>query len=291
MHLSSLPDGSLRPSGATAPRSGGDSRIQAVVAAARHHGTDLNASDYPSAAEEAVPSPASLIAWAQAQGLYAKAERVRWQALLQLQGAARPASPIVLLFRDGTAGLMVSSDPARNLIWVRDPLAPAAAPPVATDESRLGALWGGEVLLIRRARAESEAEQDFSFRLLLSLVLNERRSIRSIIVASIALSALTIVPPLLVMAVVDRVLAHQSISTLVLLGVILLIATVYETLLGFSRRELVQVVSSRVDAQLNVHIFSRLLRLPVDFFERTPAGQINDRLAQVWKLRDLLTAW
>ncbi|RYE92482.1 MAG: ATP-binding cassette domain-containing protein, partial [Oxalobacteraceae bacterium] len=105
----------------------------------------------------------------------------------------------------------------------------------------------------------------------------------------ITISALTIVPPLLVMTVVDRVVVHHSLSTLVLLSVILGIVTVYETLLGYARRELVQVVSTRVDARLNLHVFNRLLALPLDYFEKNPAGQINYRIAQVWKVREFLT--
>ena len=91
------------------------------------------------------------------------------------------------------------------------------------------------------------------------------------------------------MTVVDRVVTHHSVSTLVLLSTILLITTVYEMLLGYARRELVQVVSTRVDARLHLHVFNRLLGLPLDYFEKNPAGQINYRLMQVWKIREFLT--
>ena len=57
-----------------------------------------------------------------------------------------------------------------------------------------------------------------------------------------------------------------------LLSLILLIIVVYETMLGYGRRELIQVVSTRVDTRLQLHMFSRLLSLPLDFFERTQAG-------------------
>ncbi len=50
-----------------------------------------------------------------------------------------------------------------------------------------------------------------------------------------------------------------------------------------------QVVSTRVDARLNLHVFNRLLGLPLDYFEKNPAGQINYRIAQVWKVREFLT--
>ena len=275
---------------------GGDSvphisqtRLLAVVAVARHHGIDLDAADYRPREGETVPSPASLAVWARAQGLHARTNKLRWKALFRLIGTSKPPAPIVLLFQDGTAGLVVGADPVRNVVWIRDPRHPSNEFATAVDEFRLRQSWDGEALLVRRTRGESEADKPFTFSWLLGLVLNERRSLRDVCVASITISALTIVPPLLVMTVVDRVVVHHSVSTLVLLSVILLIVTVYETLLGYARRELVQVVSTRVDARLNLHVFDRLLALPLDYFEKNPAGQINYRIAQVWKVREFLT--
>ncbi len=265
-----------------------DQRLQAVVIAARHHGTELRAADFRANADETVPSPASLAAWAREAGLYAKADRLRWRALFKLQGTQNPPPPVILLLNDGSAALMVGADAARNVVWLRDPTA-AASEPVPVDELRLSGVWDGEVLLIRPLRGASEADKPFNLSWLMNLVLIERRSLRDVSIASITLSALTIVPPLLVMTVVDRVVVHHSISTLVLLSVILLITTVYETLLGYARREIVQVVSARVDAKLNLHMFNRLLGLPLAFFERNPAGQTNYRLAQIWKVREFLT--
>ncbi len=266
-----------------------DVRVLAVVSVARHHGVELRASDFRFADDEAVPSPARLVSWARDAGLYAKADRVRWKSLFKLQGTGTTLPPLVLLFRDGTAGLMVGSDQARGIIWLRDPRTSSTEDPVPVDELRLSEVWGGEVLLIRTLRATAASDKPFTLGWLLNLVLLERRSLRDISIASITLSALTIIPPLLVMSVVDRVVQHRSVSTLVLLATILGITTLYETLIGYCRREIVQVVSTRVDAKLNVHIFDRLLGLPLDFFERNPAGQTNYRLSQVWKVRDFLT--
>ena len=264
-------------------------RLMSVIAAARHHGTDLDLTDYQSRAGEKVPSAAALADWARGQGLYARTDRVRWKALPKLVGSARPASPVILLFKDGTAGLMVGADPARQIVWIRDPRQSGDEHAVAIDGFRLANAWTGEVILIRRARGAAEADRPFTLTWLMGLVMQEKRSLRDICVASIIVSTLTIVPPLLVMSVIDRVVVHHSMSTLVLLSVILAIITVYETLLGFARRELVQVVSTRVDARLNLHVFNRLLSLPLDYFERNPAGQINYRVAQVWKIREFLT--
>jgi len=275
--------------GGDRPGAGPQTRLMAVIAVARHHGLDLHLEDFRPALNETTPSPASLVAWARDQGLSAKAERVRWKQLFKLQGSERPVSPVVLLLKDGGAGLLVGSDASRNVIWIRDPAASSSDPAIPVDELRLSQAWNGEVLLIRRLRGEAEGDQRFSLGWLMGLVAKEKRSLRDVSIASITLSALTIIPPLLVMTVVDRVVTHHSLSTLVLLSSILLITTMYEMLLGYARRELVQVVSTRVDARLHLHVFNRLLGLPLDYFEKNPAGQINYRLMQVWKIREFLT--
>jgi ATP-binding cassette subfamily B protein len=120
-------------------------------------------------------------------------------------------------------------------------------------------------------------------------VLQEKASLRDIGLASLTLSFLTIFPPLLVMTVVDKVLTHHSYSTLALLGTILAIATIYEAVLGYARRLIVVVVGARLDAKLNLHVFNRLLRLPLDYFERHPAGETMHKIAQVYKVREFLT--
>ena len=44
-----------------------------------------------------------------------------------------------------------------------------------------------------------------------------------------------------------------------------------------------------MDAKLNLHVFSRLLRLPIDYFERHPAGETMHKIHQVQKVREFLT--
>ena len=262
-------------------------RLQALVSVARHHGVDVQEDEYRPAIGEDVPSPASLVAWARDQGLWAKAERVRWKQLFKLQGSANPPPPVILLFNNGSAGLMVGADLSKDVVWVQEP--GPGMQPIPVDALRLASLWSGDVILVRKLRADSESERPFSLGWLMGLVAHEKGVLRDICIGSITLSALTIVPPLLVMTVVDRVVTHHSVSTLVLLSVILGITAAYECGLGYARRELVQVVSTRVDAKLNIHIFDRLLGLPLDYFEKNPAGQTNYRLSQVWKIREFLT--
>ena len=260
-------------------------RLAALTAVARFHGVELDRAELRVAADEPVPSPAALVTWLRAAGLWAKATRLRFRQLLRIQSDA----PIVLLFADGGAGLLVGKDAARELVFLRDPRAPPGDPAIAVDELRLAQNWQGLVLLVRRARGASPEEEPFTLAWLARLVLGERRNLREIVAASVTVSVLQILPPFLVMIAVDRVIAHHSMSTLALIALILAIVASYETLLGYARREIVEVMSTRLDARLNLHVFARLLALPIDFFERTPTGETTHRVSQVFKIRDFLT--
>ncbi len=273
--------------GAGTSRAATESRLRAIAVAARHHGVEVDIREFHGV-PNAAPTPGALVEWAREQGLAARSIRTQWKALQRLPVGAQ-AGPAVLLLRDGGAALLVGADQGRQIVWLRDPLAGGGDEPVAVDALRLRQLWDGDCILVRRASGTAVEDQAFTLGWLLRLVLRERPILRDIGIASVVLSALAIIPPLIVMTVVDRVVVHRSISTLALLATLLVITTVYETMLGFTRRELVQVVSTRVDATLNLHVFNRLLGLPLDYFEKNPAGQINYRIAQVWKVRDFLT--
>ncbi len=269
---------------------GSEMRLLAVAAVARHHGFELDRGDYHMDAGDTVPSPASLVSWLREQGLVAKASRLAWGQLLRLTEAAAggQVNPVVLLFTDGSAGVLVASDVSRNIVWIRDPRS-AGQDAVAVDRLRLSQLWSGETILVRRPRSSSDTDSPFTLMWVMRLLLHQRKLMNDIGIASLTLSVLTIIPPLLVMSVIDRVVGHHSYSTLILLSLILAIAGIYETLLGYARRELIQVVSTRVDTRLNLHVFARLLSLPIDYFERNQAGQTVFRLMQVYRVREFVT--
>ena len=262
-----------------------DARIRAVALAGRYYGMELDEGDFRREPGESSASAASLAAWAQESGLWAKGVRLKWRQLLRVQSAG----PVVLLFTDGSAGLMTAANPEMRVVMVKDPLAPASEPAIAVDETRLMQVWSGEAVLVRANRGIAESDAPFNRGWLMTLVGHERRSLRDIGIASLTLSFLTIFPPLLVMTAVDRVLTHHSYSTLALLATILAIGVVYETLLSHARRLIVLTVGTRLDTKLNLHIFARLLRLQLDYFERHPAGETMHKLGQINKVREFLT--
>jgi subfamily B ATP-binding cassette protein HlyB/CyaB len=260
-------------------------RLKAMMRAARFHGIELDPGEFKASAPGVVPTAADLSEWAQNSGMWARAVRIRWSHLLRFHDNG----PVVLLFNDGGAGLLVGASAERNAVFLRSADSADDGEAIAIDELRLSEVWTGEAVLLRAARTHVAADAPFNLRWLIELVAVERKPLRDIAVASFTLSVLTILPPLIVMTVVNKVLQFNSVSTLVLLSAVIAVVFAYETLLGHARRLIVNVVGARLDTKLQLHVFGRLLRLPLDYFERHPAGETMYRLAQVYRIREFLT--
>lgn len=256
-----------------------------MMMAARYYGLDLDPIDFHLGVGDTMPSPAALSAWAQQAGMWSRALRLKWRNLFAVTGAG----PVVLLFNDGSAGLLVGSNPENKIVQIRDPRAPEAEPPVPVDEMRLAEVWSGEAVLLRNERSQADADPPFTLSWLMGLVMKEGKHLRDLLIASFSISMLTIFPPLLVMQVSDRVLTHRSYSTLALIAMILATCILYETLLGYVRRIIILVVGVRTDAKINLHVFNRLIRLPLDYFERHPAGETMYRVSQINSVRQFIT--
>jgi ATP-binding cassette, subfamily B, bacterial HlyB/CyaB len=283
------PGGGMAVSGSEGSSPAGEApihpRLQALILAGRYHGIELDPGEFRIGQGENGPSATSLSSWAQAAGMWSRAVRLRWRHLLRFSNTA----PVVLLFNDGTAGLLTGVNTEHKVVLIKDPSGPTSDPAVPVDELRLAEVWSGDVVLLRASRGHAEVDAPFSLHWLVQLVMQEHRSLRDVGIASLTLSFLTIFPPLLVMTVVDKVLTHNSFSTLILLSTILGLGILYETLLGHARRLIVLVLGTRIDAKLNLHVFNRLLRLPIDYFERHPAGETMHKIHQVQKVREFLT--
>lgn len=271
------------PSGATAGAP--HIRIAAVIAVAKFHGVDMDIQALRLDAADAAPSSPHLVEWLRESGLWARGIRITWRQLMKVE----TTSPLILLLRDGGAALMVAHDRERGLAFMRDPLAPPGAAPVAVDELQLKQVWDGAVMLVRGTRDGREPEPAFNFGLLTRMVLLEKRILRDVAVGSVTLTILQVLPILMIMVVLNTVIIYKSINTLILISLVFVIAIVFEAVLSWGRRLMLVILSTRLDARLNLMIFDRLMTLPIEFFERNQAGDVTYKIQQIYRVRDFIT--
>ncbi len=201
------------------------------------------------------------------------------------------ALPCILRAKDGGALILeeARSDPAKGTVAIiRDPSATEDVV-LAIDELHLAEVWEGEAILLKRRHAATDEQRPFGLGWLLGQVLRERRLFKDIVIAAFISTIFAIAPAFIFRIILDRVMVENSYSTLNTVAGGILFLILFETILTYVRRILTQVVTTRIDGRLSLHIMDKLLKLPMEYFERTPTGRIITNLAQVWQIRNFLT--
>ena len=265
------------------------SALHALAALASRLGLDTNVEQLRRrfSIDAGEPSTPMLIAMARELGLEARALHMTFAQLPRL---ARTL-PAILRARDGGALLLedARSDPMKgSVVIIRDPAAPEDEQ-FAIEEIRLAQVWEGEVILVKRSHAATDEQQPFGLVWLAGQVLRERRLFVDIGAAALASTVFALAPPFVFMIVLDRVLVSHSHATLNVLVGAILIMLVFETILSYLRRVLTQVATTRIDGRLNLYLIDRLLKLPMEYFERNPTGRTLGKLGDIWRIRNFLT--
>jgi len=228
-----------------------------------------------------------LVAIARDLGMEAKVLRVAFTELPRLAKTL----PAILRAKDGGALILegARSDPMRGAVAIiRDPASPEDEQ-FAIEEIHLAEIWEGEVILVKRTHLNRDENAPFGLAWLGGQVLRERKLFGDIAAAALVNTVFTLAPPFVFMVVLDRVLVNHSVSTLNVIVGAIIILLIFETILGYLRRILTQIATTRIDGRLNLYIVERLLKLPMDYFERNPTGKTLGKLGQIWLIRNFLT--
>jgi ATP-binding cassette subfamily B protein len=261
--------------------------LQCFTAVARHHGVDLAperlAHDY--ALEDREPATDKLLRIAQDAGFKASAIGLAWDTL-----TAQPAGvfPLLLRLQNGNTVVAIGYRADTQALAVADPLAPQPGQ-LLLDRDKLEAAWAGEAILLKRVHRLTDADQPFGLRWFVPELLRQGSLFRDVAIAALTLHVLALALPFFFQLVIDRVLVHQSFSTLYVLTGGLLIALVFEAVFAFLRQYLLLYATSKIDLRLAMRVFAHLTSLPVVFFERNLAGVLLQHVQQNRRIREFLT--
>lgn len=262
--------------------------VQCLAALAQHHRLPINPErlieDYALVAQE--PAPATVLRMAADIGLKAKLDKLTWETLLAQQGVF----PLMARMSDGNCVIVMGAMPADGgQVMVLNPLADKAAVPLAITRETFCTLWGGEVFLMKRVFELPQESQPFGFRWFIPEIMKQKAALRDIAIAAIAMHFLALGSPIFFQLVIDKVLVHQSLSTLWVLAIGIVIALIFDSLFGYLRQILTMSATNKIDMRLTRRTFAHLLSLPIDYFETTTAGVITRHMQQVEKIRGFLT--
>jgi ATP-binding cassette subfamily B protein len=158
---------------------------------------------------------------------------------------------------------------------------------VAPDELEEVFPDGIDLLLVERRN--STPEQRFGFAWFWPALKRYRGILFQVLLASFVVQLFSLANPLLIQVIIDKVISQRSLDTLQVLGIALVIVTLLEGLIGALRTFLFTETTNRLDMRLGAEVIDHLLRLPLNYFDKRPVGELGTRIAELEKIRTFLT--
>ena len=110
-----------------------------------------------------------------------------------------------------------------------------------------------------------------------------------VVLASFFVQLLALFNPLLIQQIIDAVINQGNISSLNVLGTLLISMALAQALLSSLRTYLFSDTTNRIDLSLGGKIIHHLLRLPSTYFSKRTVGETSSRISELEKIREFLT--
>jgi ATP-binding cassette, subfamily B, bacterial HlyB/CyaB len=158
------------------------------------------------------------------------------------------------------------------------------------NETQFSARYGGTVILMTTREMLAGAARKFDIAWFIPALVKYRHALRDVLIASFVMQIVGLLSPLFFQVVIDKVLVHQSISTLDVLAVGLLVISFWEVALSGLRTWLFAHTTNRVDAELGSQLFRHMMSLPLSYFEARRVGDSVARIRELENIREFLTS-
>lgn len=133
------------------------------------------------------------------------------------------------------------------------------------------------------------ARKRFGFNWFVPELLKHRVIWRDVLLASLAIQLVGLATPLFTQVIIDKVIVHQTQSTLLVLGSALAMFMLFTSIMTWMRQYLVLHTGNRIDAVLGSRVFRHLIHLPLPYFEQRPTGTLVARLQGVETIREFIS--
>ena len=207
----------------------------------------------------------------------------------EMSGMAKlPLPALVETKDDGTVILLKIEDATANpryLVQRGD-----AERPEIWSGAEASERMSGRVLLLTSREKMVGDSRPFNIGWFIPALVRYRKPLRDVLIASFFLQLMGLVSPIFFQLVIDKVLVHQSMTTLDVLAFGLAVVLIFETLMSGLRNWLFAHTTNRVDSELSARMFRHLLNLPLSYFEARRVGDSIARVRELESIREFLTS-
>jgi subfamily B ATP-binding cassette protein HlyB/CyaB len=193
--------------------------------------------------------------------------------------------PGIAVLKDGGFTLLAKADDKKVLLQM-----PGAARPVLMQREEFERIWTGQLVLMVRRGSLLHLARRFDISWFMGAIYKYRRIFAEVLIASFFIQIFALISPLIFQVVIDKVLVHQSMSTLDVLAIALIAIAFFECVLSILRTWLFAHTTNRIDVELGARLFRHLLALPLAYFRARRAGDSVARVRELENIRNFLTS-
>lgn len=167
---------------------------------------------------------------------------------------------------------------------------PGSTQPVIENIGELYTQIDHKVILINKKFSVFEEEFKFGIGWFIEAFLKYKKVLSEVLLASLFIQILSLLSPIFFQVTIDKVLVHNSMTTLDVLVIGLVVVSFFEVALNLLRTYLLNHTTNKVDATLGAHLFSHLMHLPLSYFSSRKVGQIVARVRELDTIRAFVTS-
>ncbi len=264
--------------------------VQCLTAIAQHHGLQVNPERliHEYALKEEEPETSLVLRMAAEMGLKASERKLSWNGLFAQKGVFPTMARLINGKGIIVVGVNAGETGKEGHVAVLDPSADMAGA-VWVDREKFCSMWDGEIIFLKRNHSLTDENQPFGLRWFLPEILKQKAAFRDIAITAVCLTVLGLGAPIFFQLVIDKVLVHQSASTLAVLTIGVVAASLFESVFGYLREILLLSATNKIDMHITRRAFGHLLSLPIDYFETTSAGVVNRNMSTIEGIRNFIT--
>lgn len=129
----------------------------------------------------------------------------------------------------------------------------------------------------------------FGFSWFFNALKKYKKYVIDIIIASFFIQILALATPIFFQTVVDKVIAHNGLSTLNILAIGFIVVTIVDFILNILRTYVQNHTANRLDVSLGSALYKHLIHLPISYFDSRKVGQTVARVKELENVRQFIT--
>ena len=217
--------------------------------------------------------------------LKAKAAKIRENELLKLLAKKQQ----ILKLKNGRyiiALRAITNEDDKSILCLDAGISNPKPQQISLEE--LGKGWDGSVLLLKAKLKIFEETSELKIGWLIGESFRNKSVVVQVVIVALILNIFAVIPAVFMMLVLDKVVNYEAYSTLYVITSGVVVAYIFNGILGYLKSYLLDFLSQKIEAKLSVRVFEKLVSLPMQRFHRESLS-FRRFTSQISQIKTLLT--